>query len=232
MYYAKIDVYHSEGLCNRISSLDHVTNCFIDRADVFGDGSVYIELLVKLDEKKKHDNTLFECISSTSESIIMIDMVNTQKAAKMRYIIEPETNSVIRETNKMGFILDFPIIVQEEKEIISGVVYKNESLQTYFDLLKTAGLKYKIRKIVKNEDAQRLCNVRWSWSLSDEVDLTKMQKKIVYTAFKKGYYSFPRKTDIKTIAETVSLSTSTTWEHLRKAEMKFMNLILERERVV
>ncbi|MBU7013159.1 MAG: helix-turn-helix domain-containing protein [Theionarchaea archaeon] len=231
MYYAEVEVCHSNGLCNRISQLQTVKTCLIDRADVLGDGSVYIELLVRFGTIKEHlENVLQECVAKSPDEIVLINIVSTHDAAKLRYIIKPEANSVIRETNKMGFILDYPIIVQEEKETISGVVYKDESLQTYINSLRKAGLKHKIKKIVKNDEARRMSHVKWSWPLVDDVGLTEMQRKVVYTAFKNGYYTFPRKADIKGIAETIGLSTSTTWEHLRKAETKFMRLLFGMER--
>ena len=231
MYYAQLNIFHSGGLCNEISRLDHVTSCFIDRADVFEDGSVYIELSVRFSKKENHTCKIIqECITGAPDDVEMIDVVGAERAAKLRYMIGPHADSVIRETNKMGFILDYPIIVEEGKEIISGIVYRDRSLDKYFELLREANLEYKVRKIIKNEEARKMSLVKWTWPLSGEVDLTDMQSKIVNTAFECGYYSFPRKIDIKTIAEKVGISTSTAWEHLRKAEMKLMNYILDKER--
>jgi predicted DNA binding protein len=229
MYYAKMNVYHNGGLCNIVSCLSCVRKCFIDRADVLSDGSVYIELSVNFSKKKKETNFIENCLTQVSDEISIIDIMNMEKSAKLRYIIGPDANSVIRETNKMGFILDFPIIVEKEKEVISGIVVEDRSLKSCLNLFKKANFNYKIKKIVKKSKTNTLSYVKWSWSLSNEVHLTNMQRKVIYTAFENEYYSFPRKTDIKSISEIVGLSTSTTWEHLRKAEMKIMNHVLEED---
>jgi predicted DNA binding protein len=230
MYYARLNIYHTGGLCNRISRLDHVKTCLIDRADVFKDGSVYIELSVKF-SKAEHNHVIQQCISHVPDDVTIIDVISAENVTKLRYIIGPEANSVIRETNKMGFILDYPIIIQDEKEVISGIVYKDVSLQEYFDLLTKANLEYKIKKIVRNDHTRKMSLLKWSWPLSGDVHLTEMQRKIIHAAFEHGYYSFPRKTDIKTIAVKMGISTSTAWEHLRKAEMKLMNFVLEEQPV-
>lgn len=230
MYYASIDVFHNEGLCNAISNLDFVTECCIDRADVFADGCVYIELSAKCNIDYVFQNdALKKCVSRSSESITMVNILRLPSGAKLRYVMGPHTQSVIRVTNKAGFILNFPLIIEKEKEKISGVMYNDQSLQVYLDMLRKAHFKYKVKKIIKNDDIQSLSSIRWSWPLSRDLQLTDMQKKIIHTAYVQGYYSFPRKANIKKIAEIEGLSTSTTWEHLRKAEMKFMNLFLEIE---
>lgn len=230
MYYARLNIFHKGGLCNRISQLDHVKMCLIDRADVFEDGSVYIELSVKF-SKPGNGNSVNQCINTVPEDVTVIDVVNSEKVTKLRYIIGPDANSVIRETNKIGFILDYPIIIQKEKEVISGIVYKDVSLREYFNVLAKANLKYKIKKIVRNDSTDRMSFLKWSWPLSGEVHLTEMQKKIIHAAFEEGYYSFPRKTDLKTLAADMGISTSTAWEHLRKAETKLMNFVLEEQPV-
>lgn len=230
MYYACIDVFNNEGLCNEISALDFVTECFIDRVDVFVDDCVYIEFSAKFDGKgDSQHKRLKECIESSSEYITMVNMLQIPSGIKIRYIMGPEPKSVIRITNKAGFILNFPLIIEKEKEKLSGVVYNDQSLQGFFDMLKDAHFKYKVKKIIKNEDIGSLSSIRWSWPISRDLGLTDMQKKVIHTAYLQGYYSFPRKANIKTISDIEGLSTSTTWEHLRKAEMKFMNLFLEIE---
>jgi predicted DNA binding protein len=230
MYYACIDVFHTHGLCNDISNLNFVEECFIDRADVFADNCVYIELSAKFDRKGDNQNEqILRCVDSTSESITMVNLLRIPSGVKIRYVMGSNTKSVIRITNRAGFILNFPLIIEKEREKISGVVYNDRSLQGFFDMLKKEHFKYKVKKIIKNEDIGSLNSIRWSWPISRDLGLTDMQKKIIHTAYVQGYYSFPRKANIKTIANIEGLSTSTIWEHLRKAEMKFMNLFLEIE---
>lgn len=52
--------------------------------------------------------------------------------------------------------------------------------------------------------------------------LTPNQKRAIELAFENGYYDFPKKTDMKRLAETMKISTPTFCEHLKKAEKKLM----------
>lgn len=59
--------------------------------------------------------------------------------------------------------------------------------------------------------------------------LTDRQWEILSTAYKGGYYNWPRGTNGETLAQKLDISAPTFHQHLRVAEQKFMELILERE---
>jgi len=52
--------------------------------------------------------------------------------------------------------------------------------------------------------------------------LTFNQKRAIELAFKKGYYNFPKKTNMQELAEEAGVSAPTFCEHLKKAEKKLM----------
>ena len=52
--------------------------------------------------------------------------------------------------------------------------------------------------------------------------LTTKQREIIESAISNGYYEYPRKKDVKTLAKERELSFSTFQEHLRKAENKLI----------
>jgi len=52
--------------------------------------------------------------------------------------------------------------------------------------------------------------------------LTKGQKRALELATQRGYYNFPRKVELKDLAQEAGISLSTFREHLRKAEKKIM----------
>ena len=53
--------------------------------------------------------------------------------------------------------------------------------------------------------------------------LSKQQKKVFNFAMESGYYEMPRKTTIAQIAKALRINSSTTGEHLLKAENKIIN---------
>jgi len=56
--------------------------------------------------------------------------------------------------------------------------------------------------------------------------LTKNQKRAIELAFEKGFYEWPKKTDLGNLSRTMEVSISTFREHLKRAEQKLMpNLI-------
>ncbi|MBW2974825.1 helix-turn-helix domain-containing protein [Candidatus Woesearchaeota archaeon] len=52
--------------------------------------------------------------------------------------------------------------------------------------------------------------------------LTKGQKRALELATQRGYYDFPRKTELKDLAKEAGISLSTFREHLRRAEKRIM----------
>lgn len=53
-------------------------------------------------------------------------------------------------------------------------------------------------------------------------ELTERQKEVFNSAIEKGYYSYPRKVDVKRLAKNSKMSYSTFVEHLRRAEAKVL----------
>jgi len=55
--------------------------------------------------------------------------------------------------------------------------------------------------------------------------LSEKQRDALYLALEAGYYSFPRKADLKDLAKATRVSIPTFQEHLRRAEVKVMPLL-------
>ena len=99
MYYIIVEIHHETGLSNKIPI---IKKCFITRADVFEDGSVYIELLIEFD-KENYDNinVLYDYMQNENNIVVSGNMLFPD-VAKFRYIMPPEKNSVIREIKKIS----------------------------------------------------------------------------------------------------------------------------------
>jgi len=63
--------------------------------------------------------------------------------------------------------------------------------------------------------------------IQENPELTEKQKKAVGLAIEGGYYSYPRKTNVKKLAKSSGLSFSTFQAHLRKAEAKLLPFFFE-----
>lgn len=57
--------------------------------------------------------------------------------------------------------------------------------------------------------------------------LSEKQKKALDLAYKHGYYSYPRKIKLEQLAKIAKIGTSTFQEHLRKAEIKLLPVIID-----
>ena len=58
-------------------------------------------------------------------------------------------------------------------------------------------------------------------------DLTQHQRDALELAIRRGYYQFPKKTDLINLAKLAGLSKSAFREHLKRAEMKVLGGISE-----
>ena len=58
--------------------------------------------------------------------------------------------------------------------------------------------------------------------------LPKKQKKAIELAYEKGYYKYPKETNLGKLAKQLKVSKQTLQEHLRRAEAKLLPLILRK----
>ena len=89
-----------------------------------------------------------------------------------------------------------------------------------------------INKLTKHMDHMRILKLKQT-KLKDVYfpmimpKLTKEQKMAIELAYRRGYYSYPRKIKLKDLAKESGLSISTFQEHLRKAEIKLLPNLIE-----
>jgi len=61
-------------------------------------------------------------------------------------------------------------------------------------------------------------------------ELPEKQKGAIELAYEEGYYSYPKKSDLKDLAKIAKVSVPTFQENLRKAEIKLLPFILKRRK--
>lgn len=96
------------------------------------------------------------------------------------------------------------------EDITAFIQYLKKSTHNLYD--------FKIEKLVKT----KLNNIFFPQVMPF---LTENQRKALDTAIKEGYYEFPRKIELKKLAELMHISLSTYREHLRKAEKAVLPLV-------
>ena len=111
-------------------------------------------------------------------------------------------------------IFDLPFILSEEK-IAFSFVADNKNIRKLLDNIEMWG-------VIKNVSFQPVAFSEYN-VLSC---LTERQREVMTAAKKSGYYDVPRKISTEELAEKLGISTSTTVEHLRKAENRIISCIL------
>ena len=115
----------------------------------------------------------------------------------------------------LNVVYDLPYKATKESITISAIG-DTEPLNR---LIKLFGLLGKVEK------------VSFTKAIFSEYDLlrvlTDKQRDIIIEAKKRGYYEYPRKINTRDLSERLGISKATTVEHLRKAEMRLMNNMLE-----
>ncbi|RLF48681.1 MAG: hypothetical protein DRN20_04030 [Thermoplasmata archaeon] len=96
----------------------------------------------------------------------------------------------------------------ENHEIIWHLVVRNgENLKKLIDHLKNAGCEVEIKKVSP---------------LNIEEMLTEKEEEIIYIAYKRGYFDYPKKIGIRELAKMFNVSPSTLSESLRRGQRKIM----------
>lgn len=114
----------------------------------------------------------------------------------------------------LNLILDTPNR-NTEKSFVMSVIGDQQSLQIFIEGVKKIGFIKKTSFVKPIYQGANLLSC-----------LTDKQKEILLIANELGYYEIPRKVDTEKLAEHVGLGRTTVVEHLRKAEKRIMNQIL------
>jgi predicted DNA binding protein len=137
-----------------------------------------------------------------------------------------ETCSCTRENSIGKNIEDFdllhvsPIIYTKGWEYYRIIAFKHEELKRLLQRLEERGFTYEIVRKVPFDGF-----IASSLTLTADAlfsELTDRQMDAILTAHNNGYYLFPRKADIQSIAAKRRVPRTTFQEHLKKAENKIV----------
>jgi predicted DNA binding protein len=116
------------------------------------------------------------------------------------------------------------IVASSECFIMSGKTDEDGSIE--WRLIVTSGdhLKNMIDKLQSNG-----CEVKLKKIASVNMDefLTEREEEILYIAYKKGYFDYPKKVGIRELSKIFEISPSTLSESLRRGQRKIMEKYIE-----
>jgi predicted DNA binding protein len=157
-------------------------------------------------------------------------LINTLKNSKTVINVETNNDFVIVQMKVPKFMKPFfnPGIIQVSPVLINPSLKKHRWIIASFkrelleDILKFAKEKYDAKLLKFKEE--KINNISISSILPN---LSEKQHCAFNLAVNEGYYEFPKKIDLKTLAKLMKISYSTYQEHLKKAESKIMPSILK-----
>jgi hypothetical protein len=156
--------------------------------------------------------------SNGSLGVLEIVNVIEEKENEAVVLVEAKTPPEFEELARkfdLDLVWTTPMKVNRER-IVYSFIGEDESIRKMVPLLKTFG------------DAMKLSIQETSFIGSEMLSsLTGRQKELLLVAKKLGYYSYPRMVNASDLARSVGLSRSTVIEHLRKAEIRLLNQVLE-----
>jgi predicted DNA binding protein len=129
-------------------------------------------------------------------------------------------NSVTKILDDLDFLMISPIVYRDGWEYYRVIAFNHEDVKKLMQKFEKNGFTYEIlRKVDFNGFIASSLNLTADALLSD---LTGKQMDALLTAYNNGYYSLPRKANVKEIANKKRVSRTTYQEHLKKAENKLM----------
>ncbi len=184
-------------------------------------------------EKKNHKYATTTCYFQTNDEV-----------KKKKFIDDLRADRRITNLEVSGDIFTYEIDLGREGEHV--MLYHQKQIffvkpvinhfdgHEYWEVAswKRENLEQFIQALKKNMDVATILKLENS-PLTDVYfpnvmpKLSRSQKKAIELAYAQGYYSYPRKSSLGKMAALLKIGTSTFQEHLRKAELKLLPVIIE-----
>ena len=178
---------------------------------------------VSLTEEKNRLLIYFACNIYGSEESKKLMFDYAKKNSRIHFIEQNDDFLIIlfeepkstKPLYQYNIIHTKPIFISSEGKEIWSVASKNkENLMNFYKVLKK--LRNAKMLFIKNKKVNNISIAQI------HPELTSKQKQAINLAIEEGYYSIPRKIDVKDLAKKSNLAFSTYQTHLRKAESKLI----------
>ncbi len=129
-------------------------------------------------------------------------------------------DTIVRHIGTLDLLNVFPNIIDNGWVYHRLIVFRHEDLEELLVRLENGGWVCKILRKVPFDGF-----IASSLTLTADAlfsDLTEKQIDALLTAHRNGYYTFPRRADVQTIAAKERVPRTTFQEHLKKAENKII----------
>lgn len=135
------------------------------------------------------------------------------------FIIDNKKNKTVSEFSKKLFFVKPVVVDKEGWEHWELAAHKKEDLTNFIKQIKPKSYEFVLQRLEKTP----LQDIYFPKVLPK---ITDTQKRAFELAVQEGYFSSPRKTNLRKLAEKMNISVSTYQNHLRKAETKILPDIL------
>lgn len=133
-------------------------------------------------------------------------------------------DTIVRHIGELDILNIFPNMIENGWVYHRLVVFRHKDLEELLRRFENWGWVYKILRKVSFDGF-----IASSLTLTADAlfsDLTEKQREAMLTAHRHGYYSFPRRAAVQTIAVKEKVPRTTFQEHLQKAEGKIVRALV------
>jgi predicted DNA binding protein len=176
---------------------------------VAGDEEVYLQLVDEVGE-------LGDVVSQSSDGYNVHLMAKECNCTR--------ENSVARNAEASDLLHLTPSIIMGGWEYHRVIAFDHDNLVNFMDMLEKNGFQYEVTKksqLHGQLSSSLMLNIGSVFS-----DLTSKQADALLTAYRHGYFVFPRKMNLQSIAMKERVVRTTLSEHLKKAENKLISNLI------
>lgn len=131
-----------------------------------------------------------------------------------------QPGSVSRYIDKFNLLQLDPVVYEQGWEYYRTVAFGNDQVSALMKSLKNEGFQVEMLRKTPFKGS-----ITGALSLTADAlfsGMTEKQMDALMTAYVQGYFSFPRRTDVQTMAARMNVPRTTFVEHLKKAENKMV----------